>query len=647
MAASPAIRTSGSDKHENYSNSQRRSARVEGTRNMKKKGDEKMDLKFPELRGGPVQGLNDAGVENFQGAIDVFLSRECGQNTGDAPREGVETVRLEFDRLIVPAKDIPAFSRLRETLQSCLERWRGKEKEREFLEQAIALAEKPEIPVLKISDFGTTGLTGDDTDERGRWLALVKSQGLSNKGDTAGGSFGIGKSSPFAASRFRTVFYGTCTEAGSEALQGVSRLVTHKDAAGKLTQGVGFIGKYDSNGGEDGEPVFRAIRSSADIPPLYRRTEPGTDIWVIGYRSGDEWRNDLVRSILTNFWPAIFHGTIEFRVGTQKITKGNLAELINSHVGQEDFEAHYFYKAIHRQPITRRLRHVGDCALYLAADAPDLPKRICMVRKSGMRIFDYQPKSCRVPFSGLFICSDSEGNKLLRKMEPPKHDLWDPKRVEGPEGKKAMQEIKEWIRDEVKKLNPLFSGNSFNENELAKYVPDDEPDNLPNDDSGRSEEESLEPKPRPGSPDVKPITAKPVAPAIVAAGEDKAGDRDKRGGGSDGGGGGEGDRERKTTVAKPPRVFVRSYRSGPNEYQLLLRSPIRFSGAISVLAIGEDGEQEPVAVNDAKLGSANGRRLILKKGAIHGIQLKPAEPLRVVVRLDTSERRSLTAVAQP
>jgi hypothetical protein len=40
-----------------------------------------MNLKFPELRGGLVQGLNDAGVENFQGAINAYVSTECGQNT--------------------------------------------------------------------------------------------------------------------------------------------------------------------------------------------------------------------------------------------------------------------------------------------------------------------------------------------------------------------------------------------------------------------------------------------------------------------------------------------------------------------------------------------------------------------------------------
>jgi hypothetical protein len=177
-----------------------------------------MNIKFPELRGGPDKGLNDAGVENFQGAIDVYVSRECGQNTCDAPGTGIKTVRLVFERLTMHTSEIPAFPQLRETLGACLERWKDKEKEKEFFEQAVNLAAKDDISVLKISDFGTTGLTGDDLDEKGRWFALAKSQGVSNKGNTAGGSFGIGKSSPFAASRFRTVFYGTKTEAGSVAL---------------------------------------------------------------------------------------------------------------------------------------------------------------------------------------------------------------------------------------------------------------------------------------------------------------------------------------------------------------------------------------------------------------------------------------------
>jgi hypothetical protein len=345
-----------------------------------------MDLRFPELRGGPVQGLNDAGVENFQGAIDSHLARECAQNSLDAARPGTTKVFLKFDRLVLKAEDIPDFDGLRKTLKASLTRWGDKAKEKEYFENAIKIASQKEIPVLRISDYGTTGLIGDDTDENGRWFALVKSQGVSNKGDTAGGSFGIGKSSPFAASWFRTVFYGTRTEAGHVALQGVSRLVTHNNPEGKSTQGIGFIGIYDPKGGEGGDPVFRAVRNENTISALFKRTEPGTDIWVIGYRGGTDWRNDLIRSIISNFWPSIHLGLIEFTVGTEVITGKNLPQLIQSYVGQEDFEAHHFYKAILNQPIKKSLAHVGTCELYLCTSNQELPKKICMVRKSGMRI---------------------------------------------------------------------------------------------------------------------------------------------------------------------------------------------------------------------------------------------------------------------
>lgn len=46
-----------------------------------------MELVFPELGGGTFQGLNDAGVETFQGSVDAHVARECGQNTGDALAE--------------------------------------------------------------------------------------------------------------------------------------------------------------------------------------------------------------------------------------------------------------------------------------------------------------------------------------------------------------------------------------------------------------------------------------------------------------------------------------------------------------------------------------------------------------------------------
>lgn len=599
-----------------------------------------MILKFPELNGGTFQGLNDAGVENFLGAIEVYLSRECGQNTADAPGLGVETVRLEFDKMMIPDKEIPAIEDIRSALRACLEKSEGKRKETEFFEQAIDVANRSEIPVLRIADYGTTGLTGDDLDEKGRWFGLVKSQGVSNKKDaTAGGAFGIGKSSPFAASRFRTVFYGTKTESGQVALQGVSRLMTHKNADGRLTQATGFIGNFVPCGGPGGDPIFAAIRQVNDIPAQFRRNEPGTDIWVIGYRSGLEWSNDLIRSILANFWPAIQRGKIRFRVDAQEITQANLAELIAKQVGHEDFETHHFFKAVQNKPTERTLKYTGRCQLYLTASSPDLPRKICMARQSGMRIYDYMPKACRVPFSGLFICTDSSGNQLLRELEPPKHDTWDPKRSEDGSGKVALDEIKLWIREEVKKLNPFFSGKDFNESDLAKYVPDeptDEPMDMPQTDTGTSQEQDLEPKPKQEDIATDPTTMKPL---VILPGKKKR-QQNGNGGGGDGGGGGRGG----PTEVDVPELMVRSYRSGNGgEYELVLRSDKDFTGRVSVQAVGEDGASEFVKLMSARLKGAE-EAFVVNNSSIEGIELTKDAPLRITVHIDAIEKRSLTAI---
>jgi len=271
-----------------------------------------------------------------------------------------------------------------------------------------------------------------------------------------------------------------------------------------------------------------------------------------------------------------------------------------------------------------------------------------MVRKTGMRICDYQPKACRVPFSGLFICRDPEGNKLLRQLEPPKHDSWDPKRLEGDAGKQALDEIKLWIRDEVKKLNPLFSGKSFNESELAKYVPDSEPDNLPQEDTGTSNEESLEPRTGPTAPEIKPVQAIPLVPASSDTGGGETGTGNGKGGGGGGGSGNGGGKagSKPGLEQQPPRISVRSYRSGPGQYQLVLRSSKAFTGGVRIYAIGEDGSPEAVNLKSAVLAGDNGDQLTLKRDAIQNLTFAPSQPVRVLVTLGAIERRSLGAGPQ-
>lgn len=51
-----------------------------------------MNLKFPPLSGGVSQGLNDAGIETFEGDYAYYVARECTQNSLDAstPRPRID-----------------------------------------------------------------------------------------------------------------------------------------------------------------------------------------------------------------------------------------------------------------------------------------------------------------------------------------------------------------------------------------------------------------------------------------------------------------------------------------------------------------------------------------------------------------------------
>jgi len=104
-----------------------------------------------------------------------------------------------------------------------------RESTEKFVKNALAMLAQDELPILKISDFNTTGLTvgakGDDRNSD--WAKLTKSVGASDKHAGKLGSFGIGKHATYACSDLRTVFYGTLDTAAMTAVQGAAKLVTH------------------------------------------------------------------------------------------------------------------------------------------------------------------------------------------------------------------------------------------------------------------------------------------------------------------------------------------------------------------------------------------------------------------------------------
>ena len=121
-----------------------------------------MRLRFPPLAGGVIQGLNDAGIETFEGDYPHFVVRECAQNSLDAAASHEKPVRMEITVHTLPVSELPFFPDLRETLHACKSFWRAQPKPVEFFDRGIAMARQQKIYVLRVSDYGTTGVPGGD-----------------------------------------------------------------------------------------------------------------------------------------------------------------------------------------------------------------------------------------------------------------------------------------------------------------------------------------------------------------------------------------------------------------------------------------------------------------------------------------------------
>ena len=612
-----------------------------------------MKLRFPLLGGGVAQGLNDAGIETFEGDYAHYTVRECTQNSLDAAASHDEPVRVEIDIYHENRTELPFMDDLRAALRGCKEFWRGHAKPREFFERAERLAGRDDLYLLRISDFGTTGVPGDDDDNTKPWYGLVRSRGVSIKAEEdSGGAFGIGKDAPLAASTLRTVLYSTKTDSGDVALQGICRLATHQGDTDK-TQGTGFIGNYDRR-----SRTFTAIRNEDDIPSLFRRSEPGLDVWIVGFHFTEDWENEFVAAALRNFWPAIHFGRLSLKIGRFTIDGTTLPtlmhELRNTDAVREALPYFEAATAPGMHSVDEHVATAGRCRLFLSIGDRELPRRICMTRKTGMVIYYYPPGTVRVPFAGLFCCDDPRGNRLLKALEPPSHDKWVQKRAETPAEKDVLKQIKAWINLKLRAMIPDLESSVINEDSIADPLPDDLPG--PSDSAGDDTDLGGRPVP-PGeitSPEpVVPRSRTPSSgsgsrgtdPAATGGGEGDTTDPQEGDGASTGG------RTDRSGGEQPPgggamarqKIDLRSYRSRDDEavYHIVARAGGDHSGNIRIDAVTEDGGT--VSCPLAAAYDESGTSLAVHENCISGVTLSTALPLRLRIVLRHPLRVALRA----
>ena len=432
---------------------------------------------FPPTGGGISQGFNDSSQEYFKANILEHTVREIIQNSLDAKDQRyadkpaiVRMERINLTPPMVGGKD------LMRHVEKSIERT-DKDKQAQgtsFYREALRILKLKNISTLAIIDENTTGLIDS------KWDALVYQEGTPNKAgiDAAGGSFGIGKNAPYAASKLSLVCYSTrfLKRNRIEKFIARSKLVAHMNPS-KPREELQHIGFGTSEPLKDSR--FPPIMGSS-IRKEFRLPRSGSGVFIVGFMERN-WKELAKRSIASNFFTAIHEKRLQVAVEGEEITNETLNDV--------DFgkgNRRHYYDIIKSTDKPEKIRgEFGSFELKVATGADTMGNRVAYVNRRGMLITDEKqfrknPFGVRLPESGNFAAvmraADDRTDERVRKMEPPTHETIEYERLNDPDERSktesALREIQRMVIDHIKtKLNIDSLTNKTELTELADIIP--------------------------------------------------------------------------------------------------------------------------------------------------------------------------------
>lgn len=419
---------------------------------------------FPDFGGGQTHGIDgDSAVSTFKGTALPSLAKEVLQNSLDARRDRSKPAVVKFSVFDIPTADLPGRNDLYDAILSSKSRNydpnSGNEKIRVFFEKALSTLTADKLCVMQISDYNTTGLTNPDADilddeqsKNSRWLSLVHGMGKTDKGGTSGGSHGQGKSAALSNSAIRTLFYSTMDQKSKRAFQGVAYVGTHKKPGGNtLSQSVGYFGIPEGNN----SPIMDCL----SLNPSYSRSEPGTDIFVVGFENADHWIDIILLSVLNDYLVALWKDELVVHIGDDLIVSKDTLDGIFERY-REAYEAiegnakdNFADKCLdaiknpefHSEPEDVEFHGIhGNIEVFLKTGI-GYPKCVSMVRQIGMKVFDKPNQTSAMQYVGvMYICGD-ELNSFLAGLENVQHTSWEVDR-NSEDSKLAKQRLNDLYR---------------------------------------------------------------------------------------------------------------------------------------------------------------------------------------------------------
>ncbi|WP_328970278.1 helix-turn-helix domain-containing protein [Streptomyces sp. NBC_00239] len=437
---------------------------------------------------------SDGGREYGNAAAFAFdadmsvLAREATQNSLDERHDTSKPVRVRYTLHELSGDHLDSFL---DTL-----RWaelRGHYEQAAAAEQKVSRSLRAALDeleaartllLLRVDDYNAAGLTGPEYHD-GRFAAVVRRQLDSHKqnGGRAGGSYGLGKATLWATSRFGLVLINSTLSAPHEG-RTERRVIGRLDLPWRQVDGQSYAGPAWF-GEPETEPEHKGVSRSwwadeATVRGLHLEregTDPGTSFLVVGAHdaSGDtetlqDLHDKLVGSLANDFWAAMIGGRDAGALLDACVTTFRNGEVV---IPEERVDPHARHQALSRslqayldggtvteltsggqvarvdvplvvtplkgtgRPRDKGREHPAVLLLTPAADGDATHSRVVFMRGNRMAITHHRPRELplgALPFQAVLLAGyaterDGEDVALaeafLRASEPPEHDRWD------------------------------------------------------------------------------------------------------------------------------------------------------------------------------------------------------------------------------
>ncbi|WP_405768571.1 helix-turn-helix domain-containing protein [Streptomyces sp. NBC_00080] len=434
---------------------------------------------------------HDGGREYGNAAAFAFdanlavLAREVTQNSLDERLDPRRPVRVRFTLHELTGEHLHSFlSALKwdELEPHYTAAAQSRQKVGRVLGEGLrALREGSSLLLLRVDDYNASGLTGPEYGD-GRYAAVVRRQLDSHKSnDRAGGSYGLGKATLWAASRLGLVLINSTlseTHEGRTARRVVGRLdLPWREVDGVAYAGPAWLGEADTE--KEHEGVSRSWwadeRTVADLRLDRDSDDPGTSFLVVGAHDAagnndtlEDLHEALSRALADNFWAAMTSGRTTSAVleaSVRALRNGEsvvpeqrvdpldrhpaLAHALRAYIDGEtvdELTATGQVAAVDVALVVPPLRAAGRRAeghshravllVTPAADKDEEHSRITCMRGTRMTVTARRPRGLRPggdPFQAVLLAGFATGDDgvathaaeaFLRAAEPPEHDRW-------------------------------------------------------------------------------------------------------------------------------------------------------------------------------------------------------------------------------